>query len=907
MATQATSSPQLLDLLFEKAGVGLCLVAPDGRVLRANAEWLRSTPYSAEQVIGGDAVALLPGPRDQALTVRARALAGQRVELARWAHTMNGRETWWEGSVEPVPMEGGTGLLVMAHEVAPERRAASMTRGAAEELRACRERFRAFFDSAAVGIAELALDGHFIAANERMCRLTGYSRAELLRMTPADLTHPKDRRKEEARLSAHLRGESPTYEAEKRYVRKDGAVIWVQVSAVMHRDESGRRARSAAIVQDITERKRAEEALRLSEERLRSLGDNLPNGAIYRYQHDKDGRPRFLFISRGIERVIGVSPEEIVRDASAVLDTVLPEDRAYLDREEVRSREALAPFEVEVRLRCRGTHEVRWALLRSVPQRLPGGVTVWDGVCVDITARKQAEEALRGNEERLRAAFAASPDAININRLRDGAYVAVNERFEQLSLWPRAEVMGKTVVDLNVWVDLEERDRLMTRLLTASGGSIQNAETAFRRRDGSVFDASISAQMFEVNGERFLLAVTRDISNLKRAEQALRDADRRKDEFLGMLSHELRNPLAPVRHSLYILDHTDPAGEQARRAREVANRQVAHMAHLVDDLLDVTRVARGKIELRRSDLDLVALARRAAEDYREVMQDRGLDLIVDLPVEPLFVSGDETRLSQALGNLLANAAKFTPTGGRVTLTLRGEEGRAVAQVRDTGVGIAPEVLHRLFEPFTQASQTLARSEGGLGLGLALVRGLVEMHGGSVSAASEGPGKGATFTVILPLDVTAVQAVPAQPVLGGTASPRRVLVIDDNHDAANILREVLELDHHVVEVAYGARAGIEKARTLRPDVVLCDIGLPDMDGYEVARAMRADPDLGHVKLVAVSGYAQPEDVAMSKDAGFDAHLAKPPSIEAINRAIAGVGREGEAAPFPHGDAGAAAGA
>ena len=793
MSTQATtSSPLLLDLLFEKAGVGLCLVAPDGRVLRANAEFLRSTPHPADPVVGESLIELLPGTRDQALALQARALAGERVEVPRHAQTRDGREAWWEGSVERVPMEGGTGLLVTAREVTAVRREA----GVDEAQRAGQER-----------------------------------------------------------------------------------------------------------AQDVIERERAEEALRLSEARLRSLGDNLPNGAIYRYEHDEGGRHRFLYISRGIERMTGVSPEELMRDASALLDTVLPEDRARLDREEARSRETLAPFEVEVRMRHRATGEERWALLRSVPQRLPGGATVWDGVHVDITARKQAEEALRENEERLRAAFAASPDAININRLRDGAYVAVNERFEQLSLWRRADVIGKTVVDLNVWVDLDERDRNMTRLLTAGSGSAQNIETRFRRKDGSVFDASISAQMFEANGERFLLAITRDISDLKRAERSLRDADRRKDDFLGMLSHELRNPLAPVRHSLYILDHTDPAGEQARHAKAVANRQVGHLAHLVDDLLDVTRVARGKIELRRDDLDLGALARRTAEDYRGLMQDRGLEFVVDVPAQPLVVNGDEPRLSQVLGNLLSNAAKFTPAGGRVTLALHVEGGRAVAEVRDTGSGIAPEVLPRIFEPFTQASQTLARSEGGLGLGLALVEGLVQMHGGSVSAASEGPGKGSTFTISLPLGVPAGEAASARRVPGGAASPRRVLVIEDNHDAADILREVLELDGHVVEVAYGGQLGIEKARAFHPDIVLCDIGLPEMDGYEVARAMRADPELRHVALVAVSGYAQPEDVATSMRAGFDAHLAKPPGIEALNRAIAELGSQGETAVDSRGDAGA----
>jgi signal transduction histidine kinase len=253
-----------------------------------------------------------------------------------------------------------------------------------------------------------------------------------------------------------------------------------------------------------------------------------------------------------------------------------------------------------------------------------------------------------------------------------------------------------------------------------------------------------------------LLAI-RDVTDRSRATQAvreanaqLREADTRKDEFLGMLSHELRNPLAPIRNALYILDRADPHGPQALRAREIANRQLAHLTRLVDDLLDVTRIARGKVELRRSDLDVAALARRTAEDHRTLMQDRHLALDLHVPDEPILVHGDETRLAQVLGNLLHNAAKFTPRGGRVSLDVRATEGRVELRVRDTGAGIPPEVLPRIFEPFTQAQQTLARSEGGLGLGLSMVRGLVALHGGEVSASSPGPGLGTEFVVSLPL-------------------------------------------------------------------------------------------------------------------------------------------------------------
>jgi PAS domain S-box-containing protein len=498
-------------------------------------------------------------------------------------------------------------------------------------------------------------------------------------------------------------------------------------------------------------------ALRESEERLRTLGDNLPAGAIYRYQHDAGGRPRFLHISRGIEALTGVSPREILADASAFHDTLRPEDRARLATEERISREALTAFELEVRVSHRVTGQERWALLRSVPTRLPDGTTAWDGIHLDITERKHAEDALR-------------------------------------------------------------------------------------------------------------------------------QADRRKDEFLGMLSHELRNPLAPIRNALYLLDRADPSGDGARRAREVLGRQVGHLTRLVDDLLDVTRIGRGKIELRRADVDLAALVLRTADDHRALMEARGLALEVDAGAEAVVVSGDEVRLAQVLGNLLSNARKFTPAGGRVTIALRRDGERAVLRVRDTGPGVSPELLPSLFAPFAQGKQTLARSEGGLGLGLALVKGLVELHRGEVEVAGGDAGRGAEFAIRLPLAERARQPAAAAR-RAGRAAPvrRRVLVVDDNRDGAETLAELVAAMGHDAEVAFDGPTALAKARARPPEVVLCDLGLPGMDGYAVAKALRS-AGLPGLKLVAVSGYAQPEDVRLAVEAGFDVHVAKPPPSEEIARLL-----------------------
>jgi signal transduction histidine kinase/CheY-like chemotaxis protein len=385
-------------------------------------------------------------------------------------------------------------------------------------------------------------------------------------------------------------------------------------------------------------------------------------------------------------------------------------------------------------------------------------------------------------------------------------------------------------------------------------------------------------------GRQLVTVSVRDVTELKGAMEALREADRRKDEYLGLLSHELRNPLAPIRSAVFLLERADPASEGARRAREVIARQVSHLARMVDDLLDVSRIARGRIELRRVRLDLSELVRRAGEDHAPLFAAAGVALDVERPDGPAPLDGDATRLAQVLGNLLQNAARFTARGGRTTLALEVEGGRATVRVRDTGVGIPPALIDRVFEPFVQGERTLARSGGGLGLGLPLVKGLVELHGGSVEARSGGGGAGAEIVVRLPLATApgagSVEEAAEERAPGG----RRVLVVDDNVDAAAALCDVVAHFGHSVEAVHDGMAAIARAREGHPDVVLCDIGLPGMDGYEVARAIRADAALRGIRLVAVSGYAQPEDRARAKRAGFDAHVAKPADPATIARLL-----------------------
>ena len=384
----------------------------------------------------------------------------------------------------------------------------------------------------------------------------------------------------------------------------------------------------------------------------------------------------------------------------------------------------------------------------------------------------------------------------------------------------------------------------------------------------------------EARLEAALRQTERGKAEKEAALQALREADRNKTHFLAMLSHELRNPLEPIRNAVYVLENAPPGGEQAARAREVIERQTQHMARLIDDLLDVTRVSRGKVQLLVVPVDLREVVLRTIEDHRPAFEAAHVQLHLSIAPERVVTLGDRTRLAQILSNLLQNAAKFTPPDRNVWVSLSRDAGAGVAvlRVRDDGAGIPAEMLPRVFEPFAQADETLNRSQGGLGLGLSLVRSLVELHGGEVQASSAGPGQGAEFTVRLPLspEPVGVSEDRARPA----AASRRVLVIEDNVDSADTLRDVLGLAGHAVEVSRTGPEGIERARAFAPQVVLCDIGLPGLDGYGVARALRDDPAVRGAYLVALSGYATPDDVARARAAGFDRHLAKPVDAEVL---------------------------
>ena len=363
---------------------------------------------------------------------------------------------------------------------------------------------------------------------------------------------------------------------------------------------------------------------------------------------------------------------------------------------------------------------------------------------------------------------------------------------------------------------------------------------------------------------------------------ALRDASERKDAFLSMLAHELRNPLAPIRNGIHLLQLQGREPEIVEQACGIMERQVVHMTRIVDDLLDVARINNGKVSLKRGRTDIAAALRQCVGDRRQQIESVGLTLKFDVPMTPVWINADTTRMTQVVGNLLDNARKYTPAGGTVTVSARVEpaSSNVVIDVQDTGVGIAPKVLPHVFESFTQADTSLDRTAGGLGLGLAIAKGLVRLHDGTLSAHSNGIGQGSRFTVTLPRSDVARPAAPTPTARPVPDSSLRLLIIEDNKDSALTLQKLLKVCGYSASVAYDGDAGVDMARAEKPDVVLCDIGLPKRDGYAVASALRESDETSNMRLIAVTGYGSDDDHQRSRQAGFDAHLTKPINLQEL---------------------------
>jgi signal transduction histidine kinase len=453
-----------------------------------------------------------------------------------------------------------------------------------------------------------------------------------------------------------------------------------------------------------------------------------------------------------------------------------------------------------------------------------------------------------------------------------------------VELEQRLEVLSRTAQQSNQ--SLEQRIAQRTADLEAANALLRDSRTAaFNLMEEAVLARRLaeetSAKLRNESAERMEAE-----AQLRELSRRLLEEAARKDDFLALLGHELRNPLAPIGYAVHLLRLGGQDPGLAERVCDIVQRQVGHLSRLVDELLDVSRITRGKIVLKREAVDLTELVRGVIADYQPVLEEHGLALEVSLPAEPLPLELDRTRMVQVVANLLHNASKFTDSGGRISVRASAGDGWVELSVRDSGTGIPPEQLGSIFEPFMQRKETIGRTRGGLGLGLALARGLAELHGGTLTARSDGPGRGSEFTVRLPDQRAAPR--PPDPAGGvAPAGPRRILIVEDLADTATTLQLLLQHQGHAVAVAPDGRAALEAAERFDPDIVLCDIGLPGgLDGYAVARAMRGRPRGRRVHLIAMTGFGTPEDKRQAAQAGFDAHLTKPVDPAVLGPMLAG---------------------
>ena len=523
----------------------------------------------------------------------------------------------------------------------------------------------------------------------------------------------------------------------------------------------------------------------------------------------------------------------------------------------------------------------------------------------DVTERQKAEES-----RALLAAIVESSDDAIISKDLNGVITSWNRGAERVFGYTAAEAIGQSILMLIPPDRESEEPAILERL--RRGESVDHYETVRRRKDGALRDISLTISPVRNSYGHVVGAskVARDITEENRgkaqreelfriaenARQEAETANRAKDEFLAMLGHELRNPLSAVRNAV-----TAASLDEASRGRalEIARRQVDQLGRIVDDLLDVARITRGRVPLRKERVTLGEVLQRAVEGTRSLMDDRGHSLTLTLPAPAIHLQADPARIEQAMCNLLANAAKYTDPGGTISLTAAHEGEEAIIRVRDNGIGIAPEMLSKVFDLFAQGDRSFDRAQGGLGIGLTLVRRIIELHGGTVQATSPGIGQGSEFVVRLPAMPTALDALkteaPKSPAHVGTQYRARVLMVEDNPDAAESLVMILELLGHHVRVVHDGPAGLKAAQANVPDLMLVDIGLPGMDGYEVARGIRSNEALKHLVLVALTGYGQPEDKQRAMDAGFDYHLVKPVNLDALAELVGRLGSSAEDVP------------
>jgi PAS domain S-box-containing protein len=734
----------------------------------------------------------------------------------------------------------------------------------AERERGERE-LRDFFDNAAIGLHWAGPDGIILRANQTELDMLGYTREEYVGRHIAELHIDREVIED---ILQRLTGGETIREQAARLRCKDGSIKHVLINSNVLW-EGGRFVHTRCFTRDVSDRKEAERAQALLAAIVASSEDAIIS---------KTMAGTILSWNAGAERLFGYSAAEAVGQPITMLIPPERHDEELAILRRLGAGERIEHFET-VRVTKDG-RRLDISLSVSPVRDGEGRIVAASKVARDVSQRKQAEEALRAAREQLEVVTDNMAAAV-ARCSRDLRFLWVSRGCAAWLDRPAEDVVGRSIPDVLGAAAYETIRPHIERVLAG-----ERVTFTARVPYASLGPRWVNA-VYVPTRDRFgmtdgWVAVITDITAHRELEEALREADRRKDEFLAILAHELRNPLAPIRNSLHVLClaiRDDPA---TRGVGEIIERQVNHMVRLVDDLLEVSRITRGKIELRKERVEVADVVRNAVETSRPLIEEARHELTVTVPPGPLPLEGDPVRLAQVFANLLNNAAKYTEEGGRIWLTVRREGGEVVILVRDNGTGMPAEMLPRIFELFTQVDRSADRARGGLGIGLTLVKSLVEMHGGRVEARSDGPGRGCEFVVRLPLAggprPAAVTGPEDRPPDG--LARRRVLVVDDNRDAATSLGMLLRLLGADVHVVYNGADALEALGAYRPSVVLLDIGMPGMDGHEVARRIRERPESRELTLIALTGWGQEGDRRRSQLAGFDHHLTKPADLGAL---------------------------
>jgi PAS domain S-box-containing protein len=789
---------------------------------------------------------------------------------------------------------------------------AKLRRLAADAATQSEQEIAEFFENATIPAHSVGADGVVLRVNQAELELLGYTRDEYVGHSIAEFHVDADvvadmlRRLSAGETLRHYAARLRCKDGTIKHVLIDSSVRWI----------NGRFGYTRCFTRDITDQKRAEE-MRL---RLAAIVESSDDAII-----SKDMNGVITSWNRAAERLYGYTADEIVGKTISML---IPPDHTddfpgILQR--LRGGERIDHYET-VRIAKDG-RRIDVSLTISPIRNAAGHIIGASKIAHDISERKRAEALARRHTERTRLLWEAAsvllttdePDAmlrglfaklgvslgidayLNYMLTEDGDGLRLvswdglpQEIAPAISKLEFGELISGRVALRRAPIvasRIQESDDPMLQLIKQVGirAYASTPLAAGERLLGTLSFASRTRDAFEPDEVEFFQTISHYVTSayerLRLIEQ-LRDQDRLKDEFLATLAHELRNPLAPIRTGVQLVRMAGHNPALIEKTSPMMERQIQHMVRLVDDLLDVSRISRNKLELRKEKIELGTLIQSALETSRPLIEAAGHELTVSVPPEPILLEADGVRLAQAFSNLLNNAAKYTPEGGRISLTADTEHGEVVVRVRDNGLGIPADKLSRIFEMFVQVDRSIGQSHGGLGIGLSLAKRLVQMHGGTIEAYSDGIGKGSEVVVRLPAAIVTRRSANGDGSAPATAraASRRVLVVDDNRDSAEALATMLQLLGHDVATAHDGRAAVDGVRTFQPDVALLDIGMPHISGYEAARLIRQQPGGTDVFLVALTGWGHDDDKLRSLEAGFDAHLVKPVDVATIEKVL-----------------------